>query len=433
MSLQPSTEYADVWYRRQAPSDIALNPSLQQHIETDVCIIGGGLAGLTAAHHLAQAGRKVVLVEARRIGWGASGRNGGFVSPGYSLGYEAIAARVGADGAKDLFRMSVEGMRIVAENIRTLDIAAANPCPGILGAVRYDAGRALLDHRDWLAKEFGYEVSHLDRTALAEHVTSTRYHQALHDPNAFHFDPLAYCLGLGSAAQAAGAVIYEGTPANNIEGAQGSWTVTTPQGRITAREVLVTTGGYTDRLVPELHRAFLPIATYVMISQAAPDLIATAIHTNSAIGDDRRAGDYYRLVDGGKRVLWGGKITTRTTEPRDLGALLHRTMTDTYPQLAGLEIDTVWTGLMSYARHRMPQIGKLPSGLWHCTAFGGHGMNTTAIGGRVIAEGILGQTDRYRNFAPFGLDWTGGVVGMAAVQLTYWQYQAMDAWRERKG
>ena len=209
--------------------------------------------------------------------------------------------------------------------------------------------------------------------------------------------------------------------------------MTTPQGRISAREVVVTTGGYTDRLVPELHRAFLPIATYVMISREAPKLIASAIHTRSAIGDDRRAGDYYRLVDNGRRVLWGGKITTRTTEPRELSRLLHRTMTYTYPQLAGLEIDTVWTGLMSYARHLMPQIGRLPSGLWHCTAFGGHGMNTTAIGGRVIAEGILGQSDRWRAFAPFGLDWTGGLAGMAAVQLTYWRYQAMDAWRERKG
>ncbi|MDB5660549.1 MAG: FAD-binding oxidoreductase [Cypionkella sp.] len=433
MTAVPSNDYVDVWYRRQAPADLPQHPALQARIEADICIIGGGLAGLMAAYELAKAGRKVVLVEARRIGWGASGRNGGFVSPGYSLGYEAIAARVGPMAAKELFQMSIEGMQLVANNIRELNVTAANPCPGILGAVRYDAGRQLADHRDWLAKEFNYEVAHLDRAALAEHVTSPSYHQALHDQNAFHFDPLAYCLGLARAAKAAGAAIYEGTSADVIEGGLGRWTVTTPQGRISARDVLVTTGGYTDRLVPELHRAFLPIATYVMITRAAPELIASAIHTRSAIGDDRRAGDYYRLVDGGKRILWGGKITTRTTEPRDLGKLLHKTMTDTYPQLAGLEIDTVWTGLMSYARHRMPQIGKLASGLWHCTAFGGHGMNTTAIGGRVVAEGILGQSERYRSFAPFGLEWTGGVAGMAAVQLTYWRYQAMDAWRERKG
>ena len=433
MPTTPSTEYADVWYRRQAEAEIPLHPPLQSRTEADVCIVGGGLAGLTTAHHLASAGRKVVLVEARRIGWGASGRNGGFVSPGYALGHDGIAGRVGPEAAKALFRMSIEGMEIVARNIRELGISAASPCPGILGAVRYDAGRDLLDRRDWLAREFNHEVTHLDRAALAEHLTSPRYHQALHDQNAFHFDPLAYCLGLARAAEAAGATIHEATPADRIDAAPGGWTVTTPQGRISAREVVVTTGGYTDRLVPALHRAFLPIATYVMISREAPELIASAIHTRSAIGDDRRAGDYYRLVDDGKRVLWGGKITTRTTEPRDLGKLLHRTMTDTYPQLAGLEIDTVWTGLMSYARHLMPQIGRLPSGLWHCTAFGGHGMNTTAIGGRVIAEAILGQSDRWRAFAPFGLEWTGGIAGMAAVQLTYWRYQAMDAWRERKG
>lgn len=433
MSTKPSTEYADVWYRRQAAAEIPLHPPLHSRTETDICIIGGGLAGLTTAHHLARAGRKVVLVEARRVGWGASGRNGGFVSPGYSLGHDGIAGRIGSEAAKVLFRMSIEGMEIVAGNIRDLGITAAAPCPGILGTVRYDAGRQLLDRRDWLAREFGYEVAHLNRAALAEHLTSPRYHQALHDLNAFHFDPLAYCLGLAKAAEAAGATIHEATPADSIQKGPDGWTVVTPQGRISAREVVVTTGGYTDRLVPELHRAFLPIATYVMISREAPKLIASAIHTRSAIGDDRRAGDYYRLVDNGRRVLWGGKITTRTTEPRELSRLLHRTMTYTYPQLAGLEIDTVWTGLMSYARHLMPQIGRLPSGLWHCTAFGGHGMNTTAIGGRVIAEGILGQSDRWRAFAPFGLDWTGGLAGMAAVQLTYWRYQAMDAWRERKG
>lgn len=433
MTVKPSRDYADVWYCRQAPADLPGYPVLQTAVEADVCVIGGGLAGLTTAHDLAKAGRHVTLLDARRVGWGASGRNGGFVSPGYSLGFEAIATRVGQAAAKELFHMSLEGMQIVGENIRDLGITAVNPVPGILGAVRYDAGRDLVDHRDWLAREFNYNVAYFDRAALAQHLTSASYHQALHDQNAFHFDPLAYCLGLARSATAAGATIYEATPANGISGSSGHWKITTPEGQITAREVVVTTGGYTDRLVPELHRAFLPIATYVMVSKPNPDLIATAIHTTSAIGDDRRAGDYYRLVDNGKRVLWGGKITTRTTEPHNLGPILHRTMTDTYPQLAGLEIDTVWTGLMSYARHRMPQIGRLASGIWHCTGFGGHGMNTTAIGGRVVAEALLGTTERYRAFAPFGLDWTGGLVGMAAVQLTYWQYQAMDAWRERKG
>ena len=169
-----------------------------------------------------------------------------------------------------------------------------------------------------------------------------------------------------------------------------------------------------------------------MLSETAPELIAQAIRTTAAIGDRRRAGDYYRLVDGGRRVLWGGKITTRTSEPRRLGELLRRSMISTYPQLRNLRVDFAWPGLMSYARHLMPQIGALEPGLWFCTAFGGHGMNTTAIGGRVLAEGITGQSDRYRLFAPFGLDWNGGPVGRLAVQGTYWALQAQDAFNEAR-
>ncbi|AXC50215.1 FAD-binding oxidoreductase [Paracoccus suum] len=434
MTEPTTTNYADVWYRtRLESSDLIARPPLSGPAEADVCIIGGGLAGLTAAHDLAVAGRRVVLLEARRVAWGASGRNGGFVSPGYAQGYDAIARRCGAEGADALHAMSIEGMRIVADTIARLSIDRADPRPGILGAVRYDAGRALQDRRDWLAERFDYHVDYLDRAALGQHLTSPVYHQALHDLNAFHFDPLAYARALARAAEAAGAVIHEGSAASVVSGSPAGWTVATAGGEVKARDVLIATGGYTGGLVPQLDRAFLPIATYVMVTKPDPERIATAIHTTSAVGDDRRAGDYYRLVDGGRRILWGGKITTRRSEPRDLGRLLHGTMTSTYPQLAGIEIDKVWSGLMSYARHLMPQIGRMPSGLWHCTAFGGHGMNTTAIGGRVVAEAILGQSDRWRRFEPFGLEWTGGLAGMAAVQLTYWKLQAQDAWRERRG
>jgi gamma-glutamylputrescine oxidase len=158
--------------------------------------------------------------------------------------------------------------------------------------------------------------------------------------------------------------------------------------------------------------------------------VQSAIRTRAAILDDRRAGDYYRLVDDGSRILWGGRITTRTTDPRDIAALLRHEMVTTYPQLADLRTEIAWSGLMSYARHLMPQIGQLEPGVWYCTAFGGHGMNTTAIGGTVIAEGITGTSDRYRLFAPFGLAWNGGIFGRAAVQLTYWSYQATDAAKE---
>ncbi|HLM39697.1 MAG TPA: FAD-binding oxidoreductase, partial [Microvirga sp.] len=188
----------------------------------------------------------------------------------------------------------------------------------------------------------------------------------------------------------------------------------------------------TDGLVPRLRRSILPISTYVLLTEPAPERIADAVRTPMAISDNRRAGDYYRLVDDGARLLWGGRITTRTTEPRRLAAMMQKTMASTYPQLKGVRVETAWSGLMAYARHLMPLIGQLQPGVWYAFGFGGRGMNTTAIGGRVIAEGVLGLSDRYRLFEPFDLAWNGGPFGIAAAQLTYWTYQALDLARERR-
>lgn len=419
----------DTWYSRSLPEQSV--HVMTEACSADVCVVGAGLAGLTTALELARAGRKVVVLEAERIAWGASGRNGGFVSPGYAQGYQAIEQRVGPDEARTLHQMSIEGMRQVASNIQALNIDSAIPVKGILGACRYPAESSLKARRDWYAEHFDYPVEYLNRDALSEQLMSSRYHDALHDPNAFHFNPLAYSRGLVDAVRQQGSLVYEETVVESIKGARGNWQVVTPRGAVNARDVVVATGGYTGKLLPVLHRSYLPIATYVMVTQANPELVASAIRTRSAILDDRRASDYYRVVDEGKRLLWGGRITTRTSEPRALSKLLHQSMVSTYPQLKELQVDMAWTGLMSYARHRMPQIGQLLSGLWYCTAFGGHGMSTTAIGGKVVAEAILQESERYRHFAPFGLEYTGGVVGRAAVQATYWQYQLMDAWRER--
>lgn len=419
----------DTWYSRSLPE-----PSVHVMAEScsaDACIVGAGLAGLTTALELARAGRQVVVLEANRIAWGASGRNGGFVSPGYAQGYKAIENRVGAEEARTLHAMSIEGMAMVAANIRDLAIDDALPVNGILSACRYPAAAELQARRDWLAEKFDYHVDYLSKDALAEHLSSARYHDALHDRNAFHFNPLAYARSLVEAIRQLGGQVFEETGVESINGSRGSWTLTTPRGTVQARDVVVATGGYTGKLLPVLHRSYLPIATYVMLTEANPELIASAVQTRSAILDDRRASDYYRVVDGGSRLLWGGRITTRTSEPKALSRLLHQSMVATYPQLEELQAEMAWCGLMSYARHRMPQIGQLLSGLWYCTAFGGHGMSTTAIGGRVVAEAITRQTDRYRHFAPFGLEYTGGAIGRAAVQATYWQYQLMDAWRER--
>src|SRR5665213_407812 len=268
---------------------------------------------------------------------------------------------------------------------------------------------------------------------MREALVSTRYHQGLYNPEGFHFHPLNYARALGREIERLGGVIFEGSPTRALSRKGGVQVVVTPAGEVRAREAVIASGGYTGPLIPQLERSYLPIATYVMLTGPDEALIASAIRTTAGMGDNRRAGDYYRLVDGGRRILWGGKITTRTSEPRRLARLLRQTMVSTYPQLKDLPVDIAWSGLMAYARHRMPQIGRLPGGPWYCTAFGGHGVNTTAIGGRVVAEAITGESDRWRLFEPFGLTWNGALAGRAAVQATYWSMRAMDFARERLG
>ena len=423
--------YPDTFYRRTLAEDGA-RPALSGSTTTDVAIIGGGLAGLTAALELARAGRQVALLEAERVGFGASGRNGGFVSPGYAGGDDQIARLAGRQAVSELLRMSIEGVEIVRDNIRDLAMPGVDLVPGVLRLRRHGGGEAALRAQvDEMARDFGYSMTYLSRADLRAHLTSDRYFEGIHDPNSFQIHPLNYARGLAAEVERLGGRIFESSPVTAAELDGTTKTLRTAQGSVTAPDVVIATGGYTGPLVARLRRAMLPIATYVMLTEANPDLIASAIRTSCAIGDDRRAGDYYRVVDDGRRILWGGRITTRAADTQGIVRELRREMLTVYPQLEGLRTELAWSGLMAYARHLMPQIGTMGQGVYHCTAFGGHGLNTTAIGGKVVAEAILGQSRRIDLFRPFGLVWAGGPVGLLAAQLTYWKLQAQDWWRER--
>ncbi len=423
--------YIDTYYSRTVSDAAPPMQTLGDSIQAEVCVIGGGLAGINTALELTRLGRHVCLLEANRFSWGASGRNGGFVSPGYSAGQDHIQRQVGASAADELFRLSLEGMQGVLDNIESLKMPDIQLRHGVLKTIRYNDPDALKRQRDLMHSKFGYVLELMPREELLELLKSEKYFQALHDKNAFQLHPLNYSLGLIGEMLQHGAQVFENSPALEVGKQGSSYVVKTPLGKITTQAVVYTTGGYTGALVPRLQRSFLPIATYVLLSEKNPELLQSAIQTPDGVGDSRRAGDYYRLVEGGDQLLWGGRITTRTTEPEKLAQLLRNTMISTYPQLSGLRIEIAWSGLMSYARHLMPQLGRLDDGCWYCTAFGGHGLNTTTLAGRLMAEAITGTSDRYKQFAPFGLAWNGGAVGTAAVQLTYWYLQLMDYLKER--
>lgn len=422
-------DYIDTWYRRTLEGD-HVYPALSGHQHAAVAVVGGGLAGLTCALELARQGQSVAVLEARRVGWGASGRNGGSVSPSWSANDSGILRRVGRDHFDALFRMSLEGVNMVRENAQTLAGDAARLVPGHLKVALHNNAEGFQRTRDEQERRYGRTLRYLDRNEVYELVRSPRYHQGLYADDGFHFHPLNYCIALARECARLGVSVYEHTPVQGMTSQSGSRILHTAQGRITADTVVVCTGGYTSQLIPALKRAYLPIATYIMLSEPLGPLLHDTIRTHAAVGDTRRAGNYYRIVDG-DRLQWGGHITTRVTDPRNIRTILRRELEACYPQLKGLRIALSWSGLMSYARHMMPQVGQLAPGLWHCTAFGGHGVNTTAIGARSVAEAITGASDRYRRFAPFGLTWNGGATGRAAVQLTYWRYQLMDWYRER--
>ncbi len=295
---------------------------------------------------------------------------------------------------------------------------------------RFDRAADLHAHAAEMARDHDYVLTYLDRAAIAARLDTRRYLHGLHDARAFHIHPLNYLRALAREVERLGGRIYENSAAIGCRLAATKMIIT-PAGRVSARRAVFATGGHTGPLVPRLARAVLPIATYMMLTEAAPDLLAATIRTRDAVLDDRRASDYYRLVEGGTRLLWGGRITTRAATPEGVARQLRAAMLQVYPQLAQLQTDLAWSGTMAYARHLMPQIGLLQPEVWHITAFGGHGLNTTAVTAQILTEAILKQTHRIKMFAPFPLNWAGGPLGLAVAQLTYWGLQAQDRWRER--
>lgn len=416
----------ETWYEATVERGSA-RPQLAENAEYDVCVIGGGLAGLSTAHQLVQAGKTVALLEAKRLAWGASGRNGGFVSSGFALAASDIATHAGLDAAQALFKLSAEGTEFIRQTIVRLD-PSLKMGDGWIVAMRHDDPDGAMKWAETMNRDFAHPVSLLTSEQTRLVLRSPRYYQSVSDASAFHIHPLRYALALAREAEQAGARIYEETPAQAVE-RQGSVSVIrTPRGTIRARHLVFCVSSLDRQILPRIGRAVLPVATYVAVTEP---LHQDAILTGSAIADTRRAGDYYRIIDEG-RILWGGRITTRVSEPSRLATRMKGDMLSVYPQLGDPRIDYAWAGLMGYALHKMPLIGQIEEGVWYATAFGGHGLNTTAMAGLLISRAIAEGDDEYRRFAAFTPRWAGGTFGRLGVQSSYWMMQMRDRLDEEK-
>jgi glycine/D-amino acid oxidase-like deaminating enzyme len=431
MKIREQGGYPQSWY---AASSTLPTPRarLEGTVSAEICVIGGGLAGLTCALELARTGREVLLLEANRIGWGASGRNGGFVSAGFAERPTNIVRRVGLAEAQALFKLSVEGAEYVRARVAEFD-SSIHMGEGWLVALRYADTDGQRRFVEMLARDFGHELKLLATAETCKLLKTERYFDSRLDPRAFHIHPLRYCLALAEAAERAGASIYENTRVRNVEslGVSGYHVVTALGSIITTRKVIFCHNHPDPRLSRALAHAMLPVATYIAVTEPLGERASTAIATRAAVADTRRAGNYYRLVTD-DRLLWGGKITTRVTEPARLAEVMKKDMLSTYPQLGNPRMEFAWNGLMGYARHKMPIIGEIEPGHWVASGFGGHGLNTTAMAGLLIARAILTGDDAWRRFAAFGVPWVGGWLGRAGIQISYWNMQLKDRRDERR-
>lgn len=406
-------------------------PALHGQQRTRVVVVGGGYAGLATALGLAERGvHEVLLLEAQAIGYGASGRNGGFVFGGYSLGEAALRAAVGADTARWMYQQTLDAVRLIRERIAREQIDCDPVDAGVLWANWFRDPEVLASRQRLLRDQFGVDWTSVSPSALREQLCTERYHGGLYEAGAFHVHPLNLALGLARACSARGVRVHAGSPVLAIERAGSHWRVQTPEASVSADEVVVAGGGYLN-LLPPLRRALLPIATYVAVTEPLGERLAQAVRTRAAVYDSRFAFDYYRALPD-SRLLWGGRISILDRSPAAVARLLQRDIARVYPQLGRVRIDYAWSGLMSYARHEMPQIGRLPSGLWYAQAFGGHGVATTTAIGELLARAIAEGDQDWQRFAPFGLSPTWRPLGYLAAQANYSWLQARDWWKDRQ-
>ena len=414
--------YSDNHYVRTTDLTVR-HAALEGETQAEVCVIGGGMAGVATALDLAERGRSVVLLEAKRIGFGASGRNGGFVVPGYPTRPADLVAMVGLEDARELYTMTLGALRLILQRIARYGMDVGELVMGRLIFGMAEDGEAMAENAAYMAKNFGRELEVWSPSKVRTTLATTRYGDGSLDPEAFSLDPLKLARGTAVAAVAQGARLYEGSPALSIVQVGSRHEVRTPGGRVLADHVVLAGGGYVNMIDWKVWAATIPVATFVMVTEPLGDNLAQVIGTKHSLADRSFASNYYRpLADG--RLLWGGRVGMRMPSEAALKAKLSRDMAWFYPDLAAVKAEVAWGGRMPYLRHRMPMIGAIGPNLWVTTGFGGLGMGITTMAGNIIAAAITEGDTRWQLFRRFGLPFAGGPLGRLPAQAIYWAHKA---------
>lgn len=395
--MNKRTEHTPSYYAATR-NDKRDRPALRDSLQTDVCVVGAGFTGISSALHLAEAGYKVVVLEAARMGYGASGRNGGQLVNSYSRDIDVIERNYGREMGAALGGMAFEGGDIIRERIQRYDIDCDFKPGGIFAAFHKRQMKELEEQKQRWERYGNDALVLLDKNAIAREVKTGIYCGGMLDKKGGHVHPLNLLLGEARAVEELGGQIFEDSKVIRID--RGSRPVVyTEEGQVTADRVLLAGNAYMGGLIPELASKSMPCGTQVIATEPLDAEVAQSLIPNSyCVEDCNYKLDYYRIT-GDNRLLFGGGVTYGGGDPASIEGFLRPHVERTFPELKGVKFDFTWGGDFLLTMSRLPQFGRLNDGVYYVQGYSGHGVTTTHLAGRLIAEAIQGKTERFEAFA----------------------------------
>lgn len=375
-------------------------PSLQTSIAADVCIVGGGFSGISSAIELAERGYKVVVLEAHKIGWGASGRNGGQIIRGIGQNIAGFRKTIGQEGVDAITQLGLHANQIVIDRINKYQI----DCDLTMGycdlATREKHMKSLEDDVEHLQHyQYPHQITLLDKTELKKQVIgSDAYLGGLIDMGSGHLHPLNLCQGEAKAASELGVQIFEDSKVETFTAGE-TIVIKTKLGEVKAKKLILAGNAYLGDLVPKIAHKVLPAGSYIIATEPLNEAVyKKLLPNNHAVCDQKIDLDYFRL-SADKRLLFGGLCNYSGRDPKDIAATLTPKMLKIFPELSGINIDYQWGGMIGIGANRLPQIGRLDHNIYYAQAYSGHGVNITHVAGKILAEAISGESDLINHFS----------------------------------
>lgn len=375
-----------------------LRPELVGDHDTDICVVGAGYSGLSTALHLTEKGYKVTVLEGARIGWGASGRNGGQIVNGLNASLQKIRRTYGKDTADFVATVVQEGGQIIRRFVKDYDIQCDLKDNNIFVAHTNAHMRELTETMDLWASYGIRNQEVLSKAELKQHVHSDAYVGGVIDHSGGHMHPLNLALGEAAAIEKNGGTIHEMSPVIAADTNAARPVVRTAKGSVTCNTLVLCGNAYLGDVVPALTWRVMPVSTQVMATEPLGDRWRDILPSDACVEDVRYILDYYRL-SADKRLLFGGGTVYGGADPADIEAKLRRNMDKVFPQLKGTKIDYAWSGIFALSFSRVPQMGRVGNNTYFAHGYSGHGVTGTHVFGRILSEAIHGDRTRFDVFA----------------------------------